>query len=691
MQSARVSHFIFSCLVILLLVVTGLRVVASWRDVSQSDLSVWGDRDLWRALAVPDLWPVAGPESNGGTQLPGGAFYLLLAAILGLQPTVLAAQLGVVVLFAASAVLLGWVFWREVSPLAGALVAAAYSGSGLLPTVLMVWNPGYLPFFAAAATVAAYYAIKTGRLSYLGLLGLCLAVGMQIHMQTIWLVVAVLLSAIVSPRVRTWRHGALFFLCFFLPYLPSMGREGVHLLAQAASTPGDALANYAIDDFRWGQKFLLVTSLLGGTALFDGNPPSTVGPDALILRLGDGVAVVLAAGFMVGRLRHRFRDDINHPETLFVLIALLQIGVTLLFFVNLRHVVSAVPAVAVMTGLAAEKAVRRLRGSGFRPAWAVAALLCLLLAVRPLVLSLRTSPDDFGVLSVRAQSEIAAAVKSRYYPDHESFAANVALLQRDPMGRWQIVGNGVAGPMAFLYETTKVDAPAVSGEGCLAVVPKGAIHGDPNIDLGRSPLFAGLGPAFADTSDSRHFMYLPYRTASGNCLKTFGNPYVPTAFEARYLPADTLTPAAASFQDGAAFVAPQAELRYPLGLEIRRDGQRLVAVMHGRLLRGYTGLYFRTITNPSLCFTSPAGIERVSFGKFTVGSPQKGTLAPWRSEAFALSDGSYRLWLTGTDPRSGHFVDIPLGEVTVPALSARPASPGVEGSPQGCAAPLSFR
>ena len=682
MQKPRISYSFSSCIVVLLLLVAGARIVASWRDVSLSDLSVWGDRDLWRALAVPDLWPVAGPESNGGTQLPGGAFYLLLATILGFQPTVLAAQMGVVVLFGASAILLGWVFWREVSPLAGALVAAAYTGSGLLPTVLMVWNPGYLPFFAAAATVTAYLSIKTGRLSHVAMLALCLAIGMQIHMQTIWLVVAVLTGAAASPRLRTWRHGAVFLLCFLVPYLPSLGHEGFLLLTQAASTPKDALANYAIDDFRPGQKIQLVTSLLGGSALFDSTPPS--GPLRYAWLLGDAVAVILVVGFIVGRLRHRFRDTPNQPENLFAVIALLQIGVTVFFFVNLRHVVSAVPAVAVMTGLTAEKAVCRLRG--VRHAQPVAVLLCLLLALRPLALSHWTMPDYFGVLSVGAQSEIAVSVKSRYYPDRESFEAHAGLLQRDPMGRWQVVGNGVAGPMAFLYETAKVGVPVSRREDCLAIVPKGAVGSDPTIELGRSPLFTGLSPTFANASESLHFKYFPYRTASGNCLKSFGNPYVPTSFEARYLPPDITTPSAVSVQDAAVFVAPQAELRFPLGLEIRRDGPHFVAVMHGRLLRGYTGLYFRTITNLSLCLSGPAGIGVVPFGKFTVGSPQKGTLVPWRSGSFDVSDGTYGLWLTGTDPRSGRAVEIPLGELTVPALSARPPSPGAEALPQGCGA-----
>ena len=75
------GRLLITTLVITIAFLISARLVTSG-DVS---LTVWGDRDLWRSLSVPDHWPLLGPESNGGVRGPGGAFYLLLAAILAIR------------------------------------------------------------------------------------------------------------------------------------------------------------------------------------------------------------------------------------------------------------------------------------------------------------------------------------------------------------------------------------------------------------------------------------------------------------------------------------------------------------------------------------------------------------------------------------------------------------------------------
>ena len=94
-------------LVAMLATAVAVLVVARLAAAGDVSLSVWGDRDLWRALSVPDHWPLFGPESNGGTRSPGGAFYLLLAAILAVGRNVVTVNVGVVLLFAASVLLIG--------------------------------------------------------------------------------------------------------------------------------------------------------------------------------------------------------------------------------------------------------------------------------------------------------------------------------------------------------------------------------------------------------------------------------------------------------------------------------------------------------------------------------------------------------------------------------------------------------
>ena len=342
--------------VVLLVSATALALAANVHIVANRDLTVWGDRDLWRALTVGQDWPVSGPESNGGTPLPGGAFYLLLAAILAIQPSLWAAQLGVVVLMAGATVLLGWVFWREVSPLAGALVAAAFVGSGLLPSVLMVWNPGYLPFFAALSTVTAYFAFKTGRPVFVAATAAAIAVGMQIHLQMAWLLLAIAVAAVLRPRSWSWRHGAAFLVGFLVPYVPSLTLGGIRLFLQAAATPNDAIANYAIDDFRIWPKLDLELTLLGGDGGFGADRVPGTMPEALLLLAGDLAAVLLVLASLGGSLRRLFR----RADAALSLIVLINIGVIACFYVYPRHVVVALPAVAVMTGLAGDSVVRRL-------------------------------------------------------------------------------------------------------------------------------------------------------------------------------------------------------------------------------------------------------------------------------------------------------------------------------------------
>lgn len=677
-----------ACLTGLLVAAVAARVVSSFGEVTAADITVWGDRDLWRALNLDGAWPTLGPESNGGTQLPGGAFYSLLAAILGLNPSLWAAQMAVAGLFAASTLLLGWSFWRSRSPLAGALVAAALAGSGLLPSALKVWNPGYLLFFATLATLAAERALRRRGPLALVLFGLAAAVGLQIHLQTIWLIVGVGLAALLPPRHWTWRHGLVLLLAFLAPYLPSLSGEGLRLLVQAASTPGDAIANYAVDDFQWWQKGLLLATLLGGDGGLEAAQTLIVSPLAVVWLPGDAAAVICCLGYLAMQIGRRPRTgDQDRSGRLFALIVLTHAAVIILFFVNPRHVVTAAPAVAVMTGLAAEAAIRRWLRAGRPAGVAGGVLLALLLAARPLLLSHFGEPEsNVSLRSPAAQQEIAATVKARFFAGREAFESHAALFQREPHGRWQLVGNGATGAMAFIFATAPVTPVAGDLEGCLAILPKSALNGDFAGELAKAPPFAGLAPSFAGTAaESPHFVYAPYSAADGNCLKSFANAYLPTAFESRYLAPDP--PLATALTDGgsALFVIPQPGRRFPLAVELQRSGPLVTAVLHGRLLRGYTGLPFMTIARPGLCFLADGATRTVPFGGVTVGSPQKGALAPWRSPSFGLPEGNYRLWLSGFEPGKGRALAVFLGHLAMPSLNAEPPAAGDDaGLPPGC-------
>ena len=670
-----------TCLAVLLLAGAAMAVAGRLYGVGNTELTVWGDRDLWRALEAFRHWPVLGPETNGGVQTPGGAFYLLLAGFLAIHPGIAAANAGVVIFFAASTLLLWAVFAREVSPLAGALVAAAFAGSGLLADVLGVWNPGYLDLFAVVATVAGYYFIRYGRAAALGVATAALALGMQVHMQIAGLALGLAIAIVIfRPRLR-WRHAAAFATGLVVPYLPALLSDGPRMVLTAMAVPGDAVTAYVFLDIDPWQKAALAYDLLGGSGeSFARAAAGRLPWAAAVLAVADLLTAALALIFLLRLLPGRLHSARPPAFAVFAVITLAYLAVTLVSFVNARHMVAVVPAVAAMIGLAAEEIVVRLRRAG-RAGTAVACAICALIAARPTLLGASWLFDqDFSVTSTQAQEEIAAVLKAASYPDRESFENHAALFWRGPDGGWQMAQGRLDNRMAFIYRTAPVRPVTAGSDDCVAIVTKAGIAGDPRKELASSRALAGYAPVFAATAaESAHFVYLPYTARDGNCLKTFPNAFIPTAFEAAHLPPQAA--AAATAGDGAAvFVAPQPGHRFPLGVEIRRQDGGYVAVLQGRLLRGYTGLYFRTIVAPRLCLVADGGLTVVSFGKVTVGSPQQGTLAPWRSPPFDLAYGSYELWLTGRDGRQPLDIDLHLGRLTVPDLAV--ASP-----PDAAAAP----
>jgi len=675
-----------TCLVVLLLAGAAAAVAGCLCAVGNTEITVWGDRDLWRALEAFRHWPVLGPETNGGARTPGGAFYLLLAGFLAIHPGVVAANLGVVIFFAASALLLWMAFAREVSPLAGALVAAAFAGSGLLADDLGVWNPGYLDLFGVVATVAGYHFIRCGRAAALGVATTALALGMQVHMQIAELALGLAIAvAIFRPRLH-WRHAAAFALGLLVPYLPALLSNGPGMVLAAAAVPGDAVTAYVFLDIKPLQKAALLYDLLGGSS--DSFAQAAAGRlpwAAHLLAAADLLTAALALVFLLRLLPGRLRSARPAAFAVFAVITLAYLAVTLVSFVNARHMVAVVPAVAAMIGLAAEEIVVRLRRAGL-PGTVAACAICALIAARPALLGASQLFDhDFSASSTQAQEEIAAVLKAGFYPDRESFENHAALFWRGLDGGWQMAQGRLNNRMAFIYRTAAVSSVATGREDCVAIVTKADIAGDPREELAASPALADFAPVFAAAAESTHFVYLPYTARDGNCLKTFPNAYIPTEFETAHLPPEAGAAATAN-DGGAVFIAPQPGHRFPLGVELRRQGGGYVAVLQGRLLRGYTGLYFRTIVAPKLCLVAHGGLTVVSFGKVTVGSPQQGTLAPWRSPRFDLADGSYELWLTGRDGRQPLDIDLHLGRLTVPDLAAAPPLEGATvPAPAGCA------
>lgn len=646
-------------------------------------LTIWGDRDLWRALAVPDHWPLLGPEINGGLRSPGGAFYVLLAAILAFGRNVVAVNIASILLFAASVAAIGVFFARKISLLAGALTAASLAGSVTLGHTLGVWNPGFILIFATAATLFGYSFLVEGRAWQLGLATAAIAIGMQVHLQITQVALGLILAILVYRPRLTWRHAVALLLGLLLPYLPNLLGGTGQLVETVGSLPGDASTNYVFWEVgRLWPKAGLFVDLFGSAATEAGGRSAMI---RLPLLAGDALAWLLAAAAVIATLvrpRPIFGDA---PVGLFALILLVTAVTALFSDLLVRHMVAVTPAAAALVGLAGDRLIVRLRRYG-AVGQASVVVICGLFGVRPLLTGLAASePTPFQMESVAAQTEIAATLKPAFYADRESFEAHVAEFRLIEPHRWAVISNGIVNHLSFLYQTFPAKTDGASRSDCLAVISRTDLDGDPRDELAASPSLAGLGARFGTAvTASEHFRYFPYTTRDGNCLKTFPNGYIPTAFEQAYLAPGDRTAAHVS-EESAVFAVPQPGHAYPIGVEVRREGDDYVAVLHGRLLRGYTGLYFRSIAATALCFVGDRDVRSISFGSITIGSPQRATLAPWRSPRFALADGRYGIWLVGNDARQPIAIREPVGELSVPDLQAA-ASSGASGEtpPAAC-------
>ena len=195
--------------------------------------------------------------------------------------------------------------------------------------------------------------------------------------------------------------------------------------------------------------------------------------------------------------------------------------------------VAITPAAAALVGLAAERAAVGLSRRG-PLARTGAVALCGLFALRPLAVGIAGfAPVPFNAESVAAQTEIAAALKPTFYADRDAFEAHVAEFNLRARAR---VASGLQRPHVVRLRDPPGAGARVDREECLAMVAKSDVDGDPREGLAASPSLAGLGAVFREPAvESRHFLYFPYATRDGNCLKTFPNAYVPTAFEAAHL------------------------------------------------------------------------------------------------------------------------------------------------------------
>jgi hypothetical protein len=195
--------------------------------------SIFQARDFRRTEELLRGHPIFfGPEQTGGGNLPGGFYYLLLAAPLALGGWE-AAWCWMVLLAALSAAVL-WIFARKNFGLSCAvLVLAIYVSSPMLgATIRIFFNPSFVPLFVSLTLVAFAHSFTEKRIQG-AWIAACFLLGLaaQLHSSAHFLLLGGLLLQGMAPRLGLKRVPRrelwLGLAAFLLPLLPYMLASGL--------------------------------------------------------------------------------------------------------------------------------------------------------------------------------------------------------------------------------------------------------------------------------------------------------------------------------------------------------------------------------------------------------------------------------------------------------------------------------
>jgi hypothetical protein len=645
---------------------------------------LWSDRDLLRAARLLVDWPSAGAELSyvEGGRVPGGFLYALWALPLALSPEPDGVwRLGVLLELAAAAIV-GGVVARRAGAWAGALAASFQVASAAsAETMLRLWNPGFVPAFAAAMVALAVVAAEgAGPATWLGL-GLATSLGAQLHLGVLLLGLGLLvgLLAIGAPgRLRGVGACVAGVLLGYAPYVVAEARQGWpntrSLLADAATSVPE---RHGVGEVASG---LLHYLRLGGI----GSAPG-LGWTSLLLA---GAAVAVATG-------------LRRPRTAQGrVVGVLLLGVLAIPAFHLvegktalqrdwegRYVIPAVSAVAVLVGLG----WARLDAWARRRSGALAGVGVLAVSV-----SAVAAPLGVAALLPRPSVEGWAFQRDAIRAVHEDLGGTLA----DVAGRTVIGRNLGAGRWGFVAEQG-IDAwlaregaafPGSRPGPCALVlqfgayvfpdgVPDAALPGVLGLDLGGVRVLhqRALGP----------HLVVVYEPGAGACPTTLSNRYVELPTERvirerwRTLAPDTAVevdppdPGTRRFVLRA--VPPGSGAGLGLAVDVRVGaGGEVTATLHGNQLRG-------NAYNPGLLTNALLGHPRLELddGARTIAVPfahdllgHRGVLAPVEATG-ALPPGRWRATFAAEAlpvPAEGQPVDdaarapfhVALGEVVVP-------------------------
>ncbi len=601
---------------------------------------LWSDRDLMRAARLGSMPEVTGAELSygSGVRIPGSLQYLLMAPWLQGGASPVGAYRMQALLEGLGVLLLGREAWTRWGLWAGAVTVGVW-GVGRVPNEVgaTLWNPGFVPLFACALTVASVRLVGGGRPQAWTLWIAALAAGAQMHLSV------ALLAAFVLPMLVVWGpprargpvlRGLGLAAVLYLPFL-------VHELVWGARTlkgllaPGQAAA--LAPGASWGTAGTSLWAV--GAAWVDVHTPlelMTYHP--VVGGLGVVASALLGLGLigvwgraLVGAIRGR---ELGPDRRVVGLLA----GVWLLMLVYLalgpltavslgqgeRYVLMLWPSTALLAGWGAAAAVR---AAGSR-ASTVAAALALLLAVRAGALVLDAGSVRRSLRSWTERVAVLAEVQAVTGWSLVDVAGRVVLAPGGDVafGRTWDTLQGIDHVLHRVGATFDGSQPPPCG--LLVPVPS-------NTDVAHPPFDAAYVQAVLDQPlpelkvldvlavGSRHQL-VRYTLAGQACRTSFTNRYVDTPEEVTLrslwgAPPGTVRELAPPGPDVRRFGAvvpdprhePGAEGETPLvlgvDLSVRPDGVGLT--LHSNALRGQSHnggwLAEAMLTNPRLVLRDP--------------------------------------------------------------------------------------
>ncbi len=246
---AALSKWIGSAIVVL--IPLALTILVTLQVGDHFIYSLASDRDFGRAVDLPRVLQITGPEIAGGIRIPGGAFYYFLYVLTRISESPVVVQ-GIAFLVHLTTLLVLTLTAKRYAGLLGAVVAAAFYGlsPAVVGSLAQLSALAFAPLFVIVMIAAALRVAVDDDQRYLPAVWIAAGLGVQIHPSIYALLAAALLVILIWYRragYLYWLVGLAGFLVCFTPYLLADGGKGLPVAVAAVMALGGGAAAHGND------------------------------------------------------------------------------------------------------------------------------------------------------------------------------------------------------------------------------------------------------------------------------------------------------------------------------------------------------------------------------------------------------------------------------------------------------------